>query len=30
VAVDSRALLEGLQKVYHLNHIVEEIEAARR
>jgi hypothetical protein len=30
VAVDSRALLEGLRKVYHLNHIVDEIEAARR
>ena len=30
VAVDSRALLEGLQKVYHMNHIVDEIEAARR
>jgi len=30
IAVDSRALLEGLQKVYHMNHIVDEIEAARR
>ena len=30
VAVDSRALLEGLRKVYHLNQIVDEIEAARR
>ena len=30
VAVDSRALLEGLRKVYHLDHIVDEIEAARR
>jgi Peptidase S46 len=30
VAVDSRALLEGLQKVYHLDRIVREIEAARR
>jgi len=30
VAVDSRALLEGLQKVYHFNRIVDEIEAARR
>jgi hypothetical protein len=29
VAVDSRALLEGLQKVYHLDHVVHEIEAAR-
>ena len=29
VAVDSRALLEGLQKVYHLDRIVSEIEAAR-
>jgi Peptidase S46 len=29
VAVDSRALLEGLQKVYHLDRIVEEINAAR-
>ena len=29
VAVDSRALLEGLQKVYHLDRIVDEIEAAR-
>ena len=30
VAVDSHALLEGLQKVYHLNRVVEEIEAARK
>jgi hypothetical protein len=30
VAVDSRALLEGLQKVYHMDHVVDEIEAARR
>ena len=30
VAVDSRALLEGLRKVYHLDRIVDEIEAARR
>jgi hypothetical protein len=30
VAVDSRALLEGLRKVYHLNYIVDEIEAASR
>jgi len=30
VAVDSRALLEGLRKVYHLDRIVEEIESARR
>jgi len=30
VAVDSRALLEGLQKVYHLDRIVDEINAARR
>lgn len=30
VAVDSRALLEGLRKVYHLNRIVDEIEAARK
>jgi hypothetical protein len=30
VAVDSRALLEGLRKVYHLNQVVDEIEAARR
>ena len=30
VAVDSRALLEGLRKVYQLNHIVDEIEAGRR
>ena len=30
VAVDSHALLEGLQKVYHLNRVVDEIEAARK
>ena len=30
VAVDSRALLEGLSKVYHLNRIVAEITAARQ
>jgi len=30
VAVDSRALLEGLQKVYHMGRIVDEIEATRR
>jgi hypothetical protein len=30
VAVDSRALLEGLRKVYHMNYIVDEIEAARK
>jgi hypothetical protein len=30
VAVDSRALLEGLRKVYHLNRIADEIESARR
>jgi Peptidase S46 len=30
IAVDSRALLEGLQKVYHLNYVVDEIEAARQ
>lgn len=29
VAVDSRALLEGLQRVYHLDRIVAEINAAR-
>jgi len=29
IAVDSRALLEGLQKVYHLDRIVNEINAAR-
>jgi len=29
VAVDSRALLEGLDKVYHLDRIVQEIKAAR-
>ncbi len=30
VAVDSRALLEGLSKVYHLNRIVNEITSARK
>jgi hypothetical protein len=30
VSVDSRALLDGLQKVYHADRIVSEIEAARR
>ncbi len=30
VAVDSRALLEGLRKVYHLDRVVDEIEAARK
>ena len=30
VAVDSRALLEGLRKVYHLNRIADEVERARR
>lgn len=30
VAVDSRALLEGMQKVYHLDRIVSEIEGARK
>jgi hypothetical protein len=30
VAVDSRALLEGLQKVYHLDGVVDEIKGARR
>ncbi len=30
VAVDSRALLEGLGKVYHLDRIVNEIEGARK
>lgn len=30
VAVDSRALLEGMRNVYHLNRIVDEIEAARK
>ncbi|MBD5654328.1 MAG: S46 family peptidase [Candidatus Eremiobacteraeota bacterium] len=30
VSVDSRALLEGLQKVYHADRIVSEIEAARK
>ena len=30
VAVDSRALLEGMRKVYHLDRVVEEIEAGRK
>jgi len=30
IAVDSRALLEGLQKVYHLDRITQEIESARK
>jgi len=30
VAVDSRALLEGLKKVYHLDHVVDEIETGRQ
>ncbi len=30
VAVDSHALLEGLRKVYHLNRVVDEIEAGGR
>jgi len=30
IAVDSRALLEGLQKVYHMENIVREIEGGRR
>ena len=30
VSVDSRALLEGLRKVYHMDRVVDEIEAARR
>ncbi len=30
VAVDSRALLEGLRKVYHLDRVVDEIDAARK
>jgi len=30
IAVDSRALLEGLQKVYHFSRVVDEIEAGRR
>jgi hypothetical protein len=30
VAVDSRALLEGLRKVYHLNGVADEIESARQ
>jgi Peptidase S46 len=30
IAVDSRALLEGMREVYHLNRVVDEIEAARK
>jgi hypothetical protein len=30
IAVDSRALLEGMRKVYHFDRIVDEIEAARK
>ena len=30
VAVDSRALLEGLRKVYHLNRVADEVESARK
>jgi hypothetical protein len=30
VAVDSRALLEGLRKVYQLNRIADEIDSAGR
>ena len=30
VAVDSHALLEGLRKVYHLDRVVDEIDAARK
>lgn len=30
IAVDSRALLEGLRKVYHANRIADEIESARK
>ena len=30
IAVDSRALLEGMKKVYHLDRVVEEIEAGRK
>ena len=30
IAVDSRALLEGLRKVYHLDRVVEEIEAGKK
>jgi len=30
VAVDSRALLEAMKKVYHLDRVVEEIEAGRK
>ena len=29
IAVDSRALLEGMRKVYHLDRVVDEIQAAR-
>ena len=30
IAVDSRALLEGMRKVYHIDRVVDEIEAARK
>jgi Peptidase S46 len=30
ICVDSRALLEGMRKVYHIDRIVDEIEAARK
>jgi Peptidase S46 len=30
VAVDSRALLEGLQRVYHLGRVLKEIKGATR
>ncbi|MGH9641972.1 MAG: S46 family peptidase, partial [Terriglobales bacterium] len=30
VAVDSRALLEGLRKVYHIDRVVDEIEAGKK
>jgi hypothetical protein len=30
IAVDSRALLEGMRKVYHIDRIADEIEAARK
>jgi Peptidase S46 len=30
IAVDSRGLLEGMRKVYHIDRIVDEIEAARK
>ncbi len=30
IAVDSRALLEGMKKVYHLDRVVDEIEAGRK